>query len=171
LCLALCEMARFYHLPVNLFGLSTSSHELDARYGYEATAAALLATLAGADEIYSVGLLGDAQVLSLDKMVLDNHLARQLEIMVRPVLVDEEHLQADLIERVGIGGQYLTQRETRAFTRREYVPVWPPAGKTMLEVAHAEALDILHTHQPPPLPDGAAGRIEAIVAEADNALA
>jgi trimethylamine--corrinoid protein Co-methyltransferase len=171
LCLVLCEMARFYHLPVNLFGLSTSSHELDAQYGYEATAATLLAILAGADEIYSVGLLGDAQVLSLDKMVLDHHLARQLEIMVRPVLVDEEHLQADLIERVGIGGQYLTQRETRAFTRREYVPVWPPAGKTMLEVARAEALEILHTHEPPPLPDGAAGRIEAIVAEASRVLA
>ena len=73
-------------------------------------------------------------------MVLDNHLARQLEAMVKPVPVDEEHLQADLIKRVGIGGSYLTQRETRAFTRREYVPMWPPAGKTMLEVAHAEAL-------------------------------
>ena len=171
LCLALCEVARFYNLPVNLFGLSTSSHELDAQYGYEATAAALLATLAGADEIYSVGLLGDAQVLSLDKMVLDNHLARQLEIMVRPALVDEEHLQADLIARVGIGGQYLTQRETRAFTRREYVSPWPPVGKNMLEIAHAEALEILHTHRPPLLPDGAAGRIEAIVEEATGVLA
>jgi trimethylamine:corrinoid methyltransferase-like protein len=29
----------------------------------------------------------------------------------------------DLLERVGIGGHYLTQRETRDFTRREYVPV------------------------------------------------
>jgi hypothetical protein len=41
----------------------------------------------------------------------------------------------------------------------------------MLEVAHAEALEILHTHEPPPLPDGAAARIEAIVAEADRTLA
>jgi trimethylamine--corrinoid protein Co-methyltransferase len=169
--LGLCSVARFYNLPVNLFGLSTSSCELDVQYGYEATAAGLLAYLAGVDEIYSVGLLGDAQILSLDKMVLDNHLARQLEIMVRPVPVDEEHLQLDLIERVGIGGHYLTQRETRAFTRREYVPPWPPVGKNMVEIAQAEALDILHTHQPPPLPDGAAARIEAIVTEAAEALA
>jgi trimethylamine:corrinoid methyltransferase-like protein len=104
-------------------------------------------------------------------MILDNHLARQIELMVKPVLVDEEHLQADLIERVGIGGHYLDQRQTRTFTRREYVPVWPPAGKTMLEIAHAEALDILHNHRPPPLPAGASDRIEAIVAEADRALA
>jgi trimethylamine--corrinoid protein Co-methyltransferase len=118
-----------------------------------------------------MGLLGSSQILSLEKMVLDNHLARQIELLARPVLADEAHLQAELIERVGIGGNYLGQRETRAATRREYVPVWPPAGKTMLEIAHEEALAILRSHQPPPLPEGAAERIEAIVAEADKALA
>lgn len=168
--LALCEMARFYHLPVNLFGLSSSSQALDAQYGYQATASGLLAHLAGADEIYSLGLLGSAQVLSLDKMVLDNHLARQIEIMARPLLAHDLDLQAGLIERVGIGGHYLNQPETRAAAHREYVPVWPPAGKTMLEVAHQEALDILHHHRPPPLPDGALEQIEAVVAEADRSL-
>ncbi len=168
--LALRDLARFYNLAVNLFGLSSSSCQLDAQYGHEATTAALLAYLAGADEIYGMGLLDSAQVLSLDKMVLDNHLTHQIESMGR-VLVDEEHLQADLIERVGIGGHYLNQRETRAFTRREYLPVWPPAGKSMVEVAHAEALDILHNHRPPPLPAGASPEIERIVAEADEALA
>jgi trimethylamine--corrinoid protein Co-methyltransferase len=168
--LALGKMARFYNLPVNLGGLDTASHSLDAQYGHEATAHCLLSYLAGADEVYSIGLLGSAQVLSLDKMVLDNHLAHQLEIMLKPILMDEEHLQVDLIERVGIGGTYLTQRETRNFTKSEYVPVWPPAGKTVLEVAHEEALDILYNHQPPPLPAGAADRMEAIVAEANRAL-
>ncbi|GAB4537650.1 MAG: glycine betaine--corrinoid protein methyltransferase [Anaerolineae bacterium] len=169
--LGLRDLARFYDLPVNMGGLSTSSYTLDALYGYEATAAGLLACLAGADEIYSVGLLGSAQVLSLEKMVLDNHMARQLEIMVQPVPLDDEHLQADLIERVGIGGHYLKQRETRAFTRQEYVSVWPPAGKAMLEVARAEAFDILHNHQPPSLPPGTLDQIEVLVAKADEVLA
>jgi trimethylamine--corrinoid protein Co-methyltransferase len=169
--LALCAMARFYNLPVNLGGFGTSSHKIDAHYGHQATANTLLAYLAGADEIYSMGLLGSAQVLSLEKMVLDNHLTHQIENMLKPVVVDDEHLQADLIERVGIGGHFLSQRETRAFTRREYVPMWPPAGKTMLEIARAEALDILHNHNSPALTAGAAERIEAVVAEADRALA
>jgi trimethylamine--corrinoid protein Co-methyltransferase len=169
--LALCDLARFYDLPVNLWGLSTWSRELDAQYGYEATAATLLAHLAGADEIYSMGLLGAAQILSLEKMVLDNHLTRQIELMHKPLRVDDEHLQVGLIERVGIGGHFLGQRETRAATRREYVPVWPPAGRTMQEIAHEEALEILHTHDPPPLPKGAWEQIEAILAAADRALA
>jgi len=169
--LALRDMARFYHLPVNLFGLSTASEALDAQYGHEATASGLLAYLAGADEIYSIGLLGNAQILSLDKMVLDNHLAQQIEAMAAPLLTDEEHIQADLIERVGIGGHYLSEPETRDFTRREYVPKWPPSGTSIQEIAHAEALDILHNHQPSPLPPGAWEEIEAILAQADQALA
>ncbi len=168
--LALTEMGRFYNLPVNLWGLSTASAHLDVRYGYEATASTLLAYLACADEIYSMGLLDSAQVLCLEKMVLDNHLARQIEIMARPVLVDEGHLQVDLIERVGIGGHYLGQRETQTLTRREYVPVWPPAGSTMLETARQEATDILQSHRPPALPPGAAAELESIIARANEGL-
>jgi trimethylamine--corrinoid protein Co-methyltransferase len=168
---ALCSLARFYNLPVNLWGLGTGAYELDALYGHEVTATTMLAYLAGADEIYSVGLLGTAQVLSLDKMVLDNYLIHRIEDMLKSISVDEEHLQAGLIERVGIGGSFLTQRETRDFTRREYTPMWPPAGKYYVDIVHQDALNILHNHQPPPLPDGAADEIEAIVARADEALA
>jgi trimethylamine--corrinoid protein Co-methyltransferase len=169
--LALCDLARFYNLPVNLWGLSSASEQLDAQYGHEATTYGLLATLAGVDEIYSMGLLGNAQILSLEKMVLDNHLARQIASMARSLVVDEEHLQTDLIECVGIGGHYLGQRETRTYTRREYVQAWPPADVSLLDLIHEEALDILHNHQPLPLPEGAADKIEAIVAAADEALA
>jgi len=168
--LGLCEIARFYNLPVNLGGLATRSHSLDAQYGSEAIAHGLLAYLAGADEIYSMGLLGDAQILSLDKMVLDNHLAHQLEAMVKPVHVDEAHLQADLIEQVGIGGHFLKLRETRDFTRREYTPMWPPVDKTMLDFAHEEALTIYHNHKPLPLLEGAADKMENILAEANQEL-
>jgi trimethylamine:corrinoid methyltransferase-like protein len=91
--------------------------------------------------------------------------------MVRPLLLDEAHLQAGLIERVGIGGHFLGQPETRTFTRGEYVAAWPPAGKALLDLVREEALDLLHNHRPPALPDGAAQRIEAIVAGADRALA
>ena len=168
--LALCELAHHYDLPVNLNGLSTKSSSLDAQYGYEAMANTLIAKLAGADEIYSMGLLGSSQVLSLEKMVLDNHLARLVNEMTQAPPLDEEHLQAELIEKVGIGGTYLTRSETRDFTRREYVPMWPPFDKTVLEIARTEALEIFHHHKPPPLPNGAAAKIETILEEADREL-
>ncbi|MGD8463090.1 MAG: trimethylamine methyltransferase family protein [Anaerolineae bacterium] len=164
--LALCQLARHYHLPVNLWGQSSASEQLDALYGYESTVHTLLAWLAGADEIYSMGLLGNAQILSLDKMVLDNHLARQMAYTVQPFAADEAYLQADLIERVGSGGHFLGQRETRAYAHREYVPVWPPVDTELLDTIHEKALDILHNHRPPSLPADAKHRIESVLASA-----
>jgi trimethylamine--corrinoid protein Co-methyltransferase len=168
--LALTEMGRFYNLPVNLWGCGTSSLELDAQYGFDATTNLLFASLAGADEIYSMGLLGSSQYLSLEKMVLDNHLTRQVEIMIKEIPMDEDDFQLDVIERVGIGGNFLAERETREFTTSEYVPPWPPEGKTMLEVARDEALEIYDNHVPPPLPDGAEVQLDRILREADRAL-
>jgi trimethylamine:corrinoid methyltransferase-like protein len=46
------------------------------------------------DEIYSMGLLDSSQSLSLDKLVLDNHPARELEIMLQPIRIDAERLSA-----------------------------------------------------------------------------
>ena len=130
----------------------------------------MLSYLSGADEIYSVGLLGAAQILSLEKMVLDNHLIHQIEAMLTPINVDEAHLQVNLIKQVGVGGEFLTQRETLKYTRSEYVPLWPPHGKTLMELIHSEAQEILQNHSPPPLPDGGADKIQAILAQADQTL-
>lgn len=168
--LGLCNIAKAYKLPVNLWGMSTASLQLDAHYGYQAITQTLLAYLAGADEIYSHGMLGDAQILSLEKMVLDNLLIHQLETAIKPVVVDDEHLQADLIAEVGIGGNYLTNRTTRKFTMQEYVRIWPPAGQDMLSLARAEALEIINKHTPPPLPDGAEEKIETIINLANKEL-
>jgi trimethylamine---corrinoid protein Co-methyltransferase len=166
----LITLARFYDLPANLWGMSTKSKQLDAQYGYEALAGTMLAYLAGADEIYSHGLLGAAQILSLEKLVLDNHIIHQIETMLAPIRLDDQHLQVDLIKDVGVGGEFLTKRETLKYTRAEYVPMWPPHGENLLETIRAEAQDILENHAPTPLPDGAVEHIEAILSEADQAL-
>ena len=159
-------MAHHYDLPCNINGLATASYQLDAQYGHEATAGGMLAYLSGADEIFSIGLLGSAQILSLDKMVLDNYFARQIEHMLASVPMDEAHLGVELIERVGIGGHFLSQPETRDFTRREYISQWPPAGKNVIDIVHQEAKDILENHQPPSLPDGAEKQFAAILGRA-----
>jgi trimethylamine--corrinoid protein Co-methyltransferase len=168
--LALAEMARFYHLPVNLGGLGTASEKLDAQYAFEATATCLLSYLAGADEIYSMGLLASAQFLSLKKLVLDDHLARELELMIRPLEWDDTTLLGELIERVGIGGHYLNQPETRRYIRHQYLPVWPPAGQDMLRIAEREMEEIIASHRPPPLPQGAPEEMARIMAEAEKGL-
>ena len=168
--LGLGELARFYNLPFNIGGLATRSHSMDAQYGAEAMTHGLLAYMSGADEVYSMGLLGDAQILSYEKLVADNLLTHQLQAIVKPLNLDEAHLQAELIARVGIGGHYLKQKETRDFTQREYIPIWPPAGETIPAIAREKALDIYHNHKPPPLPQGAEAQIEKILSAAGMEL-
>jgi len=167
---AMINLARLYGVPANLWGTSTKSKSLDAQYGYEAMASTMLGTLAGADEIYSLGLLGEAQILSLEKMVLDNHLIQQLEQMLTPVNVTDEFLQPKLIREVGIGGEFLTRRETLKQTREYYVPRWPPHNANLLELIHQEVKEILATHQSPALPDGAEEKLQQILKQADHAL-
>ena len=166
----LSTMARYYDVPSNINGLATASYGLDAQYGHEATAGALLAYLSGADEIFSIGLLGSAQILSLEKMVLDNYLARQIEHMLTPVVMDEDHLGVKLIEKVGIGGHFLSLPETREYTRREYISQWPPPGEKVTDIAREEAREILEKHQPPALPNGARKQIEAVLERARDAF-
>jgi trimethylamine--corrinoid protein Co-methyltransferase len=168
--LGLGELARFYNLPFNIGGLATRSHSMDAQYGAEAMTHGLLAYMSGADEVYSMGLLGDAQILSYEKLVADNLLTHQLQAIAKPLNLDEAHLQAELIARVGIGGHYLKQKETRDFTQREYIPMWPPAGETIPAIAREKALDIYHNHKPPPLPQGAEAQIEKILSAAGMEL-
>lgn len=168
--LALREMARFYNVPVNMWGCSTSSSEIDTQYAFDAASNLLFSYLSRADEIYNMGLLGYSQYLSLEKMVLDNHITKQVERMTRSISTDDEDFQMGVIEKVGIGGNFLGERETRDFTETEYIPPWPPPGKTMLEVAREEALEIYQNHVPSPLPDGAEGEMERIVSEAGRTL-
>ncbi|HSG43256.1 MAG TPA: trimethylamine methyltransferase family protein [Anaerolineales bacterium] len=167
---ALINMAQHYDIPANMWGMSTKSKQLDAQYGYESFAGTMLAYLAGADEIYSHGLLGAAQILSLDKMVADNHIIHQIEAMLTPAKMDDAHLQVDLIKQVGVGGEFLTKRETLQYTRQEYIPMWPPHGIDLINLIHAEAQEIIQTHTPPPLPEGTEARIQEILEEADKAL-
>ena len=69
-----------------------------------------------------------------------------------PTRIDEEHLAADLIEQVGIGKHYLKRPETLAALRKEYVRVWPPTGRDILDLVHGEAREILENHRPSPFP-------------------
>jgi len=165
---AMINLARYYDVPANLWGTSTKSKFLDAQYGYEAMASTMLATLAGADEIYSLGLLGEAQILSIEKMVMDHHVIKMIEQMLTPIKVNDEFLQADLIREVGIGGEFLTRRETLKQTRAHYVPRWPPHNQDLLEIVHQEAIEILNTHQPLPLPEGVEIRLQQILKAADQ---
>ena len=180
--LSLVAMGRHYGLPVMATGFTSDAKEYSVVAGFEGGSSALASLLARPDAIVGAGLLDAAQMLYLPKLVLDAEIMRQCEAVQRGLTIDHEHLAADLICRVGPGGQYLAARETRRTLRagehyrpqaygRESYDAWSAAGQTVVQRAAATVETILSDHVPKPLPPGAGQRFAEIVATARAELA
>ncbi len=175
--LALTEMGRHYGLPVLSGGLSSDAKELCVQVGSEGASTAYCTILAGADLLTGAGMLDSAQLLYLPKLVLDAELVRQGQRMMAGLALDDEHVMFDVSERVGPGGHFLAAREMRRFLRNGELQVprvfvrgsydgWVAEGKSETQRATEKVDEILATHIPLPLPGGASGRIEEIIAAA-----
>ncbi|HEY5386402.1 MAG TPA: trimethylamine methyltransferase family protein [Thermoleophilia bacterium] len=179
--LALTELGRFYGLPVLSCGLSTEAKELSVQGGAEGAPTALCSMLAGADLLTGAGMLDSAQLLYLPKLVLDAEIIAQGRRLLQGLVLDDEHVMLDVLARVGPGGHFLGERETRRFlhegehmlprlfTRSPYA-AWAAAGQHELERAAATVDEILATHRPLPLPPGADEKIEQVIAAARREL-
>ena len=166
-------LARRYSVPISVDGLSTAAGYLGPQCGGEGALGATLAVLAGADEVQGAGLLAGGQVFSPEKLVHDAEQAQQLRRLAQGIAFDDERLMAAAIERVGIGGHYLLERETRRLMRAEvYVcqnrddrtqAEWLASGRDERGRLAKETERLLAGHQLLPWPDGAAAAMLRIV--------
>ncbi len=101
--------------------------------------------------------------------------------IMRGIEVNDDTLMLDLIDKIGPGGEFISSRETAKRFRTEiWAPTlldrkswvnWEAAGsQKMYDRLKARLREILATHKPPPLPDGAAEKIEAILQAAEARL-
>ncbi|MBW2178432.1 MAG: trimethylamine methyltransferase family protein, partial [Deltaproteobacteria bacterium] len=88
--------------------------------------------------------------------------------------ISKDRIGLDTIHEVGPGGNFLAHEKTLKYCREEH---WTPhfinrqspeiwqknGGKRYSEVVVEKALDILATHKPDRLPDGAIQRLDAIL--------
>ena len=180
--LALGEVGQGYGLPVLSCGLSTDAKELCLQAGVDGGTATFLTMLARADLLTGAGLLDSAQLLYLPKLVLDAEVVRQAGRLRRGLALDDEHVLLSLIAGVGPGGHFLGARETRRYLRdgehlmprlfvRGTYDAWAAERASEGERAARVVDEILATHQPKPLPDGAGDRIEGIIGAAAAELA
>jgi trimethylamine--corrinoid protein Co-methyltransferase len=175
--LALTEMGRSYGFAVLSCGLSSDAKELCVQVGSDGAPMALATMLAGADLLTGAGMLDSAQLLYLPKLVLDAEVVRQGQRLVQGLTLDEEHVMLDVTRRIGPGGHFLAARETRTFLRggellmpRAFVrgsyDAWVAEGRSETQRVIDTVDEILASHRPLPLPDGAPEHIEEIIAAA-----
>ena len=96
-------------------GLSTDAKHCGVQAGYEKGLKVMAAVATGADLVSGgFGFLDSSSTFSLSMVPVDAEIAGMARRMARGIEITPETLMADSFARVGIGGDFLREKETRA---------------------------------------------------------
>ena len=178
---ATVQIGHHYHLPVNVYGLSTNAHTYDVQNGYERALNSILPALAGADELSGIGEMNAGVMGSLAQMVIDDDIIASVKRALRGFKVDDDALAFEVVASVMEGTHnYLAEKHTIRYLRagelsytkhgeRRSFDEWARSGKKgMAERAQAKAAEILAKHEVPPLTDAQEKELDAILAAAEK---
>ena len=177
------QLAKYYNLPCDVYGLDTDSKTLDEQAGIERAMAGLLPALAGADSISGAGCLESGITTSYEQLVIDDEVFAMIFRAAKGIGVNEETLAVDVIAKVlRESSNFLEQKHTLNHFRTEhFMPTlasreararWEKTGgKSLTETAREKVKRILAEHQPLPLEEEANKEIEKILKTATKALA
>jgi trimethylamine--corrinoid protein Co-methyltransferase len=155
---------------------------MDGQGALENALGILLASLDGANLIHDVAYLGQGLLGNPAMIVLCDEIISYVKHIVAGLDFSPEALGLDTIQRVGPGGNYLTETHTLHYFRkaiwqpsllnRDNPDTWAHRGSRPYEARVIEkALRILDTHRPQPLPPETRQRLDEIQADAELALA
>ncbi len=166
------EMGRFYGLPTWGYAGHSDSCVMDEQAAADATFSVLVALLAGVNLVHDVGYLEAGLTTSPEMILFTAETISMLRRFTAGISFDEEDLALEVIDGVGPGGDFLTQRHTLKHFRELWQPTlferrrheeWAAEGR--LRLGHRlreKTMDILATHQPESLPDGVRQEIVSI---------
>ena len=119
------ELGHRLGIPVHNSGLSTDAKHSGIQAGYEKGLKLMTAVASGADIISGgFGFLDSSSTFSLEAIPIDAEIAAMAGRMARGIEVTPETLMGDAIRRVGIGGDFLREKDTRTRVRagEHFVP-------------------------------------------------
>lgn len=175
---ATVQLGHRYGLPVNVYGLATSTFSLDMQNGYERALNAVVPALAGADELSGVGEMAGGICSCPAQMVIDDEIMGMVGRLRRGLSVDEDSLAVSVIGEVIAGsGNFLAEPHTVQYLRAGEAwqgrlavqeagwSSWQQAGRPLaVERARQRAEQLLASHDVPPLAPEQARALDAIIA-------
>lgn len=174
---AFADMARYYRLPVWGLAGATDAKSVDAQAGLEAMLSVLLAVLSRGNLVHDVGYIEQGLTSSMEMVTIVDEMIAMARMILRGIPTDPDHLALDLIDQVGIGGQFLDAEHTARFFRTDHFltrlldrnpyELWQRAGsKTLEDRANHKVLDILAGHEPAPLSPSAQAAVDSALTRA-----
>ncbi|HJW75743.1 MAG TPA: trimethylamine methyltransferase family protein [Thermoleophilia bacterium] len=145
---AATEVGHYMGVPTMNPAMSTDARYPGIQAGYEKALKALTVCSANPDLVSGWGLLDSSSMLYLPQIVIDNEIAQMVRRLLSEVDVSEASIMPDAFARVGIGGDFLREKDTARRTRagEYFMPqvanrlpyeVWQKAGKTEDDAARA----------------------------------
>ena len=169
--LAVIEMSHYYDLPNWGYAGTSDSQIPDEQAAFEAGLLTFLSAIAGSNLNHDVGYLDFGRTGSLEMIVILNEIIDQVRRLCRGIPVDDDRLAVDIIREVGATGNFLIHPHTLKHLRatqwrpelicRMGCDDWQASGSTsLLERARKKLQQILHEHQPLPIPADQAREIQ-----------
>jgi trimethylamine--corrinoid protein Co-methyltransferase len=168
---AMTEVCKYFGLPVFSLAGCSSSKTFDGQATLESMFGTLSAALSGANLIHDVGYLEDGLCGSFEQLVLTDEIIAMIKRFLRGIDVDENTLALEIIEKVGPGGNFLSEEHTfKNFKSQMFMPSlidrnvyanWKNAGAKSLEARVNERVkQILSTYKPEPIHDSKLAAID-----------
>ena len=173
---AYAQMGKYYGLPTHTYAGLSDAKVIDTQAGLGTGMSGVVAQLAGINMISGAGALDFVSCVSLEKLVIDNEICGLALRLDRGVDCSEEAMAAELVARLGPGGDYLTTDHTFAWFKKEpYTPSpvidrrdrnnWvAEGGKDTFTRAREQVEEILKSHQPKPLDEVRAKELDRVTA-------
>lgn len=173
------DISKWLGLPMFSTGGCSDSKAVDEQAAIEVTLSLYTAMLSGASLIHDVGYLESGLNGSLQMLVLCDEIIDMVKHVGRGIRVDEDYLALEVIDRVGPGGQFLSEDHTLEHYRKDFwfprlmdrsnYETWVGAGKKTLRERVEEKMDhILETHHPAAIDDTVMKEMRKIVEKADK---
>jgi trimethylamine--corrinoid protein Co-methyltransferase len=154
------QLAHDWGVPVLAGAFAMDSPEPNTwKLGRDSVYTSLMAAMAGADLAEGLGMIKSSTLLVPEQIIFDDEIYHTNRTLVEGVDTSIDGLAMDAIKNVGPGGHFLSQKHTRKYLRRIWIPELSYPRRSKVEQLSAdirkrarEKFDkILKKHQPEPL--------------------
>jgi trimethylamine--corrinoid protein Co-methyltransferase len=175
--IACAQVGKHLGLPTHGYLVNSDGKYLDAQAGMESGTSAALGALAGINMISGAGMLDFVACHSLEKLVVDAESIASAKRLLAGIEVGGDSLATAMFAQLGLSGDFLKLKETRALFRREQhfpsavIDRGEPAGEGAPDLfarARARVEELIASYQ---RPDLASDREQALIAFAEREAA
>jgi len=114
------QMGKYYGLGSGSNSGLTDALMPDFQGGFEKASNAIFSLLAGSTGIGCQGIVGADQGISYEQLVIDNEWIDAYNYVLDGIEVNEETIAAEVIESVGIAGNFIAEEHTAIYMRDNY---------------------------------------------------